>query len=158
MTGPRIRAGDADRQRSVDILARHFTEGRLDGFEYDERVRKAYASIYLDELPALFTDLPPEPKSIDAYGSKDNDGNAYEKAWRRGYGPLDRPMFSGSGPVRPRRRVPQIIVFVFAAITMLLLVAVTHGLFFPFPLIFLGWLGLSGARRGHRRPGPGPRR
>ena len=57
-TPPRMRAGTSDRQAAVDGLTRHFTEGRLDPTEFDERVGKAYAATYLDELPTLFADLP----------------------------------------------------------------------------------------------------
>ena len=46
-----MRAGTADRQAAVDGLTRHFTEGRLNPNEFDERVGTAYAAIYLDELP-----------------------------------------------------------------------------------------------------------
>jgi hypothetical protein len=63
MTDPedvRMRAGDTDRQAAVDALTEHFTAGRLTASEYDDRVRQAYASTYLDELPALFADLPAE--------------------------------------------------------------------------------------------------
>jgi len=58
MTTPRMRAGTADRQAAVDGLTRHFTEGRLNPNEFDERVGTASAAIYLDELPELFADLP----------------------------------------------------------------------------------------------------
>ena len=62
---PRIRAGDKDRQRVVEQLGTHFGEGRLTVQEFDERVVRAHASVYLDELPALTADLPrdPEPHS-----------------------------------------------------------------------------------------------
>ena len=60
MTAPRMRAGTTDRQAAVDLLSRHFTEGRLTAGEFDERVAKAYASTYLDELPELSVDLPAE--------------------------------------------------------------------------------------------------
>jgi hypothetical protein len=55
---PRMRAGDKDRQRVVEVLGKHFGEGRLTIQEFDERVVKAHASVYLDELPALTADLP----------------------------------------------------------------------------------------------------
>jgi hypothetical protein len=60
---PRMRAGDKDRQQVVDQLGKHFGEGRLTIDEFDERVVRAHASVYLDELPALTADLPgaPEP-------------------------------------------------------------------------------------------------
>src|SRR3954463_6972933 len=57
---PRMRAGDKDRQRVVELLGKHFGEGRLTVEEFDERVVRAHASVYLDELPALTVDLPGE--------------------------------------------------------------------------------------------------
>jgi hypothetical protein len=59
---PRMRAGDKDRQRVVDQLGKHFGEGRLTIDEFDERVVRAHASVYLDELPALTADLPRDPE------------------------------------------------------------------------------------------------
>jgi hypothetical protein len=58
---PRIRAGDKDRQRIVEKLGEHMGEGRLTVTEFDERVVRAHAAVYLDELPALMADLPTEP-------------------------------------------------------------------------------------------------
>jgi Domain of unknown function (DUF1707) len=59
---PRMRAGDKDRQRVVELLGKHFGEGRLTLEEFDERVVRAHASVYLDELPALTADLPRDPE------------------------------------------------------------------------------------------------
>ena len=59
---PRMRAGDKERQRVVEQLGKHFSEGRLTVEEFDERVVRAHASVYLDELPALTVDLPREPE------------------------------------------------------------------------------------------------
>ncbi len=59
---PRMRAGDEDRQRVVEQLGRHFGEGRLTVEEFDERVVRAHASVYLDQLPALTADLPRDPE------------------------------------------------------------------------------------------------
>ncbi len=58
---PRMRAGDKDRQRVVELLGKHFGEGRLAVEEFDERVVRAHAAVYLDELPTLTADLPHEP-------------------------------------------------------------------------------------------------
>jgi hypothetical protein len=55
---PRMRAGDQERQRVVEKLGKHFGEGRLTVEEFDDRVVRAHASVYLDELPALTADLP----------------------------------------------------------------------------------------------------
>jgi hypothetical protein len=59
---PRMRAGDKDRQRVVEQLGKHFGEGRLTVDEFDERIVRAHASLYLDELPALTADLPRDPE------------------------------------------------------------------------------------------------
>jgi len=59
---PRMRAGDKDRQRVVEQLGKHFAEGRLTIEEFDGRVVRAHASVYLDELPALTADLPRDPE------------------------------------------------------------------------------------------------
>jgi len=59
---PRMRAGDKDRQQVVEQLGKHFSEGRLTVQEFDERVIRAHASVYLDELPALTVDLPRDPE------------------------------------------------------------------------------------------------
>src|SRR3954454_18393770 len=59
---PRMRAGDKDRQQVVEQLGKHFGEGRLTVEEFDERIVRAHASVYLDELPALTADLPGDPK------------------------------------------------------------------------------------------------
>jgi hypothetical protein len=59
---PRMRAGDKDRQRIVELLGKNFGEGRLTVEEFDERVVRAHAARYLDELPTLTADLPGEPE------------------------------------------------------------------------------------------------
>ena len=64
---PRMRAGDADRRRVVELLGKHFAEGRLTVAEFDERAASAHAAVHLDELPALTADLPhlsaPRPRA-----------------------------------------------------------------------------------------------
>ena len=57
---PRMRAGDADRAKAVEKLGRHLGDGRLSVDEFDERVARAHAAVYLDELPPLMVDLPPD--------------------------------------------------------------------------------------------------
>ena len=59
---PRMRAGDKDRQRVVEQLGKHLGEGRLTVDEFDERVVRAHASVYLDDLPPLTADLPRDPE------------------------------------------------------------------------------------------------
>lgn len=54
----RLRAGDEDRERTVELLRVAHVEGRLDAGELEERTGAAYTARYLDELPALTADLP----------------------------------------------------------------------------------------------------
>jgi DNA-binding NarL/FixJ family response regulator len=54
------RASDADRDRAVSALRRHFLDGRLSVEELSERVELGYAAGTVSELDALLADLPPQ--------------------------------------------------------------------------------------------------
>jgi hypothetical protein len=54
----KIRAGDVDRDRVVEILKTAFTEGRLTKDEYDERVANALSARTYADLDVLVADLP----------------------------------------------------------------------------------------------------
>lgn len=53
-----LRASDADRDRTVDLLSSAFAEGRLTKCEHDARVQHAYSAATFSELAALSADLP----------------------------------------------------------------------------------------------------
>ena len=53
-----LRAGDADRERVAERLRAALDEGRLNLYEYDDRLREAYAAKTYSELDALLKDLP----------------------------------------------------------------------------------------------------
>ncbi|MGE5286473.1 MAG: DUF1707 and DUF4190 domain-containing protein [Micromonosporaceae bacterium] len=57
----RLRASNADRERSVDVLKAAFAEGRLTKDEFDERVEQVHAARTYAELGALTRDLPAGP-------------------------------------------------------------------------------------------------
>ncbi len=61
--GPRIRASDADRDRTASMLREHHAEGRLTAEEFHERLDAALSARTLDELDELTADLP----HIDIY-------------------------------------------------------------------------------------------
>src|SRR5205814_10687933 len=72
-TGPasdqHMRVSDAERQAVADRLAEHFSSGRLDQAEFDERVGRAMSAKTRADLNGLFEDLPetgapaaPDPK------------------------------------------------------------------------------------------------
>ena len=54
----RIRASDADRDRTAAALREHLAAGRLTTEEFDERLDKAYAAKTLGEFDDLTADLP----------------------------------------------------------------------------------------------------
>ena len=53
-----IRVSDAERQEVADRLAEHFSSGRLDQAEFDERVGRAMGAKTQADLNGLFDDLP----------------------------------------------------------------------------------------------------
>ncbi|MGH3282024.1 MAG: DUF1707 SHOCT-like domain-containing protein [Trebonia sp.] len=60
---PRLRASDADRDRTVQLLREHHAVGRLTAQEFEGRLDKVFAARTLGELDALLADLP----AIDLY-------------------------------------------------------------------------------------------
>ena len=65
---PRIRASDADRDRTAALLREHHAAGRLTAEEFNERLDKAYAAKTLGDLDQLLSDLP----GIDLYELPDH--------------------------------------------------------------------------------------
>ena len=61
-TGPasdqHMRVSDAERQAVADRLAEHFSSGRLDQAEFDDRVGRAMSAKTRTDLNGLFDDLP----------------------------------------------------------------------------------------------------
>jgi len=78
---PRIRATDADRDRTAALLREHHAAGRLTAEEFNERLDKTYAAKTLDDLDQLLSDLP----GIDLYHLPDRSVE------RRGQSPFGLP-------------------------------------------------------------------
>jgi hypothetical protein len=55
---PRAPAGDADRERIVELLREQFARGRIDEAELDRRVSIALAADYADEAASALAGLP----------------------------------------------------------------------------------------------------
>ena len=53
-----VRVGTAERERTASALSQHFTAGRLELDEFDDRVKAAYAARTEKDLAVLLTDLP----------------------------------------------------------------------------------------------------
>ena len=60
---PRMRASDADRDRTAQLLREHHAVGRLDADEFAERLDRALRAKTMGELGDLTADLP----GIDLY-------------------------------------------------------------------------------------------
>ncbi|MGS0687802.1 DUF1707 SHOCT-like domain-containing protein [Nakamurella sp. GG22] len=142
MTPPRMRAGTTDRQKAVDRLTQHFTDGRLEPDEFDERMGKAYKATYLDEFPALFVDLPEDERAFAPVG-----GNLERYGrWSPPQGSQDRSARPW-GP--PRGGPPRGLIAVAVVVGLFWIGVLTHALFL-FPLIWLAFaLSVGGHRRRH---------
>ena len=60
---PRMRASDADRERTASLLREHHAAGRLDAAEFNDRLDRAFEARTMGDLDALLADLP----GIDLY-------------------------------------------------------------------------------------------
>lgn len=132
--GPqRMRTSDSEREEVATILRAAVTEGRLSLEEGDERLAKAYAAKFRDELGPLTDDLP--------------DGG------RRAL--FDTPEMARM--IRRRLRIHGAGVLVVAGVLVGLWVLSGAHFFWPIlPLLFLGF-GLLRHIRFARGPwGPGP--
>jgi Domain of unknown function (DUF1707) len=58
-----LRVSDAERAEVADRLAKHYSDGRLDQAEFDERVDQAMRAKTRSDLNGLFDDLPSPDES-----------------------------------------------------------------------------------------------
>jgi Domain of unknown function (DUF1707) len=58
--GSQMRLGDAERAAIADRLAKHFSDGRLDEAEFNERLDQAMRATTMADLTGLLSDLPDE--------------------------------------------------------------------------------------------------
>lgn len=64
-----LRIGDAERAAVADRLAKHFSHGRLDQAEFDERIDKAMRAKTMADLTGLLSDLPEDEPVVDPAGN-----------------------------------------------------------------------------------------
>jgi hypothetical protein len=91
---PRIRASDADRDRTAALLREHHAAGRLTAEEFNERLEKVYAAKTLGELDELLADLP----GIDLYKLPDA---SLRRGRPGGSGPPPLPWMMAPGRMSP---------------------------------------------------------
>jgi len=94
---PRIRASDADRERTATLLREHHAQGRLSPEEFNDRIDRTFAAKTVGDLDALLADLP----AIDLYRLPAHDIRPAPPGARRprGGSALDR---RGDGSIAPR--------------------------------------------------------
>ena len=56
----KMRCGDEDREKTLDLLRKAYSEGYLSSKEFDDRLDSAISAKYSDELTFLGSDLPLE--------------------------------------------------------------------------------------------------
>src|ERR1700753_1190670 len=96
---PRVRASDADRERTAALLREHHAVGRLTPEEFNERVDQAFAAKTLGDLEALLADLPAIDRShLPAAGPAPAPAGAIR---RRGGPGLNRRGDATYLPARP---------------------------------------------------------
>ena len=122
-----MRASDADRERTATLLRQHYSEGRLDAREYDERIERCYAAKTVRELDDLFVDLP---RAAAREAEEDHARHQWLPPWR-------------------------LAMVVPVAIALIVLCALTgaHLFWLAWPLFFLFFFGPFGRWRrfGYRR-------
>jgi len=58
---PGMRVSDAERSEVADRLSKHYSDGRLDQAEFDERLHRAMNAKTQADFVGLFDDLPDQP-------------------------------------------------------------------------------------------------
>ncbi|MFR9675314.1 DUF1707 and DUF4190 domain-containing protein [Streptomyces sp. TR06-5] len=93
-------AGNADRERTVDVLRAAYAEGRLTLQEYEERVGRALASRTVAELQQLTCDVPHGPGGASSVAPQPAAPVTPHPAYRPavGFGP---PVYGQPVPLRP---------------------------------------------------------
>jgi hypothetical protein len=111
-----LRVSDAERAEVADRLAKHYSDGRLDQAEFDERVDQAMRAKTRSDLAGLFDDLPPA----------DDDGPSPASAGTRAAPPrrAERPHHHRHHPI------------LFVALVVVVAFALAHALI----QIYVPWL------------------
>jgi Domain of unknown function (DUF1707) len=79
-----LRVSDAERNAVTERLATHYSDGRLDQAEFDERVGRAMAAKTRGDLDGLFDDLPDPGPSGASGNARPGDPAVPSRRRRRG--------------------------------------------------------------------------
>lgn len=138
-----MRVSDAERAEVADLLGRHYSDGRLDKQEFDERVARAMSAKTRGDLDGLFDDLP----ELDSPG---DDAARGRRGGLGGPGGVAGP----AGPYAVGRRGRGHPVLIIAAAVILASLAwnvLAHMFFVPWlAIIVLVLVVAYASRRSHR--------
>lgn len=135
-----MRVSDAERAEVADLLSRHYSDGRLDKQEFDERVARAMSAKTRGDLNGLFDDLPDLGDPAGPEGRDDGES----------------PGGLAAGPYRVGRRSrgrahPVLIVAAAVLLASLAWQSLVHILFVPWlAIIVLIAVVAMVNRRSHR--------
>ena len=93
---PGMRVSDAERSEVADQLSRHYSDGRLDQAEFDDRLHRAMNAKTQGDFAGLFDDLPDLPGGEPGTDAPRADAPRYQPVRvprRRRGAPLDRVLF-----------------------------------------------------------------
>jgi hypothetical protein len=141
-----LRASDAEREAAVHALTTHFTDGRLDRSEFDERVEAALAARTQRQIETLFADLPgPAP----ALASRTDPRVPAARAPGAAAAPSsDQSEDDGAAPGFP------LLLLLVPLLMVLTVGALLHGVVPIFPIFALLFILGRRGRRLDRSPRP----
>jgi Domain of unknown function (DUF1707) len=129
------RVGDADRNRTADLLKEAHAGGYLTLEEVDQRLSTALAARTRGELDRLVADLPPEWRA------------SQERGRRRPAGPPAR-----QDPALPPEAAWLVPLLVVVAALVVLAVVTRGFFFFPWPLLWIFFFAFGRRGRAGWRP------
>ncbi|HSZ42376.1 MAG TPA: DUF1707 domain-containing protein [Trebonia sp.] len=128
-----MRVSDAERAEVADRLATHYSDGRLDKAEFDERVARAMSAKTRADLNGLFDDLPDVGTGADANATSAGRGGS-----GGGMGGVYGPTRPYGMSRRPHHGHPVATIAIVAIAAFFLWHAVLHVFFIPwFAIIVL---------------------
>jgi hypothetical protein len=106
-----MRASDADREATAELLRQHYATGRLHTLEFEERISRCFAATTVDQLRELVADLPRGTAWV------------HEAERARGY--------------RRLRPQPMMLIPIVVAVALLAGLVGVHALWLVWPLAFI---------------------
>ncbi len=158
-----MRVSDADRAEVADRLAKHYSDGRLDQEEFDERLDRAMRAKTRADLVVLLADLPEGEASPPQDGSRPRSQRRQQRQILRAQLERERLMLRHERQeVRRRQRelhwhgLRQLLVVIALVVGLLVVVRFLRDIYSAWLIIaILAFVWLRSAH-SRRNPGSGP--